>query len=460
MINNFFSKRILLFVCAVLVFGTSQIFAGVPSDKLSRVNDLTKSKSADKANSKKSTGPSVSTEKAAYIEGETVKVNGSGFKSFEAITVSVERDNKLRNQAEMLANWTVYADQNGSVNFEWYAAFSATYKVKLTGDESKAEAVTTFVARTVSVVDGNPKCSDFGNYAEFKIEPPRDGTYTFTNGGGATINVDFYGGENGLQFVDFNSDRFFSVVIVKGANNANVYSYNPAQSSDTGLTTPTLQDISHVSFCVQEGPPPTPASITIIKDAQPATGQAFNFTANRQIPANFSLTDNGNGVSDRVTYSNLTGFGAANSVKVTELPASEGYRLIDISCSSNGTGAEDNSYNPQAGFVDIVLQPGENVVCTFTNAVTTAAPASVSGLVLRSNQQGMARTYVTITNMNTMERQTTMTNAFGRFRFNNLEVGEVYTITVGNKKIKFDQPTRSFVLNGNLDGLTFTALNQ
>ena len=96
--------------------------------------------------------------------------------------------------------------------------------------------------------DGNPTCADLGltaelGYIDIKVDPPVSGTYS-------GITVTFV---DGLSSVNFSAGFPIEAVIVKGGNEgANLYDYpSPGATSDTGLTTPTLQNISHVNFCVK-----------------------------------------------------------------------------------------------------------------------------------------------------------------------------------------------------------------
>lgn len=118
-------------------------------------------------------------------------------------------------------------------------------------------------------------------------------------------------------------------------------------------------------------PPIIPATIIIIKDSQPNSVQPFSFTATGPGVSNFSLTDNGVVGPDRITFSGLSNFGAANSVSITEgigVP----YSLIQINCTSNpngGSGIDNNTISVPSRNATIVLEAGEIVTCTFVNTL-------------------------------------------------------------------------------------------
>lgn len=130
------------------------------------------------------------------------------------------------------------------------AAVAAFAVVALAGAASAASV-------TPSVVDGNPKCADYG-LTEFKIDSnPNAGTF---GGSGFTVTV----AKPTADSIDFSAaSPAVSIVIMKGGNNANLYDYRPGSvAADTGLTTPTNPNndkpygISHVSFCFGTTTPP------------------------------------------------------------------------------------------------------------------------------------------------------------------------------------------------------------
>jgi hypothetical protein len=211
-------------------------------------------------------------------------------------------------------------------------------------NEAKQETQTSFsIDGTVTAIPGNVTCKDLNpHYLQFKIDPPRSGNYSFA--GNSSVTTNFSGGQDRLTYVEYQSNTPFIAVIVKGGNQgSNVYWYNSGQTSGIGLTTPNLQDISHVSFCYVSG------------------------------------------------------------------------------------------------------------------AVTTAATASVSGKIVDENGRGIVRTIVKIQNLNTEETRMVLTNSFGHYRFDNLPIGDLYVLTIGNKKVSLSRQTQSFVLNGDEENLNFAA---
>ena len=100
-----------------------------------------------------------------------------------------------------------------------------------------------------SIAD-NPNCIFINtSWIELKDEGLVDVMF---NDGVLFVTLDYMG--SGPDTVDWTSNIGVDAVIVKGGNNANVYTYDPPaeETSDTGLLTPDSSAISHVSFCYDE----------------------------------------------------------------------------------------------------------------------------------------------------------------------------------------------------------------
>jgi hypothetical protein len=107
---------------------------------------------------------------------------------------------------------------------------------------------------TPTVIDGNASCGQL-NVAydhEFKIdETPETKTYSDPN---SDFEVDITVNDGATE-MSFSSNLPVDAVFVKGGNEGgNLYVYDPPVTEDSGLTTPTNQQISHVSFCFNDVP--------------------------------------------------------------------------------------------------------------------------------------------------------------------------------------------------------------
>jgi len=83
-----------------------------------------------------------------------------------------------------------------------------------------------------------------------------------------------------------------------------------------------------------------------------------------------------------------------------------------------------------------------------TTLAPTAALAAIRGTV-SANGRGVPYTKVTLVNTNTGEALTVMTNNLGYYRFEDLTVGDFYTLDVIHKRYQFEQ--RSFTLDDDIE---------
>ena len=141
---------------------------------------------------------------------------------------------------------------------------------------------------------GNPKCADLEgegqDWTEFKRDPNADGT--FSDG---TLTVTITHTQPDKVF-SWSSNIGVDAVFVKGGESGNgFYLYDPPQekTSDTGLTTPGQNTISHISFCYDNDPPPPP-TLNVVKTANPTSlpepGGDFTFTVTVQNTSGESVT--------------------------------------------------------------------------------------------------------------------------------------------------------------------------
>ncbi len=107
-----------------------------------------------------------------------------------------------------------------------------------------------------------------------------------------------------------------------------------------------------------------PGTITFIKDANPHSTQGFyfNYEANPYEIGDFILKDDNDGdTSDRVTFTAIP----AGTYAWREDTTLAGWNLTNISCQESKTA--NSTTNINFGRANIILEPGENVTCTFTN---------------------------------------------------------------------------------------------
>jgi hypothetical protein len=130
-------------------------------------------------------------------------------------------------------------------------------------------------------------------------------------------------------------------------------------------------------------------TITIVKDAQPDSSQAFTFRTNINESGRFSLTDDGSQTgTERQTFDHLT---ARNEYTFKEKDmSSQNWMLSDITCE----GATHWRVNDN-GKLTVTPRYGEDVVCTFVNVkkahvtiTKDAQPNSLLGFIFQTNLGG------------------------------------------------------------------------
>jgi hypothetical protein len=110
---------------------------------------------------------------------------------------------------------------------------------------------------TPTSMTGNPECAQINSgWSELKIDAlPKNQTYSNSDISVTISNL------TGNQTFDWSATHTVDAVIVKSGTDSLVYTYDPEASSDTAVSGPAGYDISHVSFCYDEGdytPPPPP----------------------------------------------------------------------------------------------------------------------------------------------------------------------------------------------------------
>lgn len=217
---------------------------------------------------------------------------------------------------------------------------------------------------------------------------------------------------------------------------------------------------------LQSGAVYYPGKITIIKDAQPDTSEPFNFTAVGPSVYDFILDDNGSNTDTYSTtqvFSNLTNFGSGHMVTVTEAPPSGYSALTGLTCTSDpngGGGTNNNNISIPGRYVEIFLEEGEFVSCTFVNTVITAAAVSIDGMVLDTNGNGVPNARLVLTNLSTGEMTSVRSSAFGYFMFENITSGETVVISVSARGFVFKVPSILMTPTDNTTNVNFQALSK
>ena len=162
----------------------------------------------------------------------------------------------------------------------------------------------------------------------------------------------------------------------------------------------------------------------------------FTSTSNFGTTA-FSLIDDNAGPGlDTIQSQPITSFGPTNSITVTET-ASAVWTLANVNCVENV--ANDSTQNGLGPSAVAIVQAAEVVTCTFTNTQLgpSAAAVSIGGRVLTPDGAGISKAAVTLTYPDGTSR-TAFSSSFGYYRFDEVESGETYVISVGSKRYQFN----------------------
>jgi len=109
-----------------------------------------------------------------------------------------------------------------------------------------------------------------------------------------------------------------------------------------------------------------------------------------------------------------------------------------------GTNSTGGGFGVRGGFWQGSLAP-------------TAALVAVSGRVLTADGRGISKAIVLLINASGATRQT-LTGPFGYFRFDDVEAGQTYLISVRSKRFQFANETQVVSVNEEIDNLNFYAL--
>jgi hypothetical protein len=214
-----------------------------------------------------------------------------------------------------------------------------------------------------------------------------------------------------------------------------------------------------------------PAQIKIIKcvttlGAPPGTTSTFEFDFLSVRLGNFTLIDDQAGCAEggtaSATYTGLTAFGAANSVIVQEADYSPNWTLAGLVCVEDPGGVpqmDNSTVNLGTRTATIILEEGEFVTCTFSNSqfAPTAAPASVSGRVLDSFGNGIGGARLTMSDAQSGETWSTISNPFGYYTLEGAGAGNFYIMSISHKRYSFAVDTRTFTLNEDLVDVDWVA---
>lgn len=111
-----------------------------------------------------------------------------------------------------------------------------------------------------------------------------------------------------------------------------------------------------------------------------------------------------------------------------------------------GTVSTGGSYSLRAGF------------WAFGALAPTAAGVSVSGRITSSDGRGIRGAVVTLTSISNGSASNSLSSTLGYYRFENVVVGHIYTVSVSAKQFSFEPSTRMITVFDELTVEDFIAL--
>ena len=91
---------------------------------------------------------------------------------------------------------------------------------------------------------------------------------------------------------------------------------------------------------------------------------------------------------------------------------------------------------------------------TPASSLLTAAPVSITGRVATAEGIGIGGAALSLSSPSG-EVRGAISSPFGYFRFDDVQSGEVYLLTIRSKRFAFADPVRTFFLSDALDGVDF-----
>lgn len=127
-----------------------------------------------------------------------------------------------------------------------------------------------------------------------------------------------------------------------------------------------------------------------------------------------------------------------------------------VTVNTGGVIANVSGTPTQAGMFDFGVNiAGTNSALVNYRLYVSPAKTSISGRVITSGGAPLGRIYVTLTsNTGTVVR--TSTNAFGNYRFDDVNIGEVYQISVASKIYTFTNNTQFILVSDVVNNADFT----
>ncbi|MEO7674182.1 MAG: carboxypeptidase-like regulatory domain-containing protein [Pyrinomonadaceae bacterium] len=140
--------------------------------------------------------------------------------------------------------------------------------------------------------------------------------------------------------------------------------------------------------------------------------------------------------------------------------AANGLNLASTTNSDNIDATNTSIFGPgDQPPPDSILQPQDpnSIDPTIARimAAPTAASGTIEGFVRNANGAGISKAVITVVNATTGATSSVRTNSLGAYRFEGLEIGSLFLVSVQHKQYNFPNSSVTFTLSDNITGLSF-----
>lgn len=265
------------------------------------------------------------------------------------------------------------------------------------------------------------------------------------NGTGTTATA-----VEGIDWVTANRISPAIVNMSMGSQTSVLLDYAVQSSIASGITYVVAAGNSNADAC-QTSPARVPTAITVgASDVSDIRASFSNFGTCVDIFAP------GVGITSAWSWSNTaTNVSSGTSMSSPHVAGSVALYLelnpnatpAQVTSNMMGEGTSGNMTGVGAGSPNLML---------FTDQFApTAGNASIEGTVQLASGRGLKGITLTLQNATASEFKTTVTNAFGRYRFDDLEVGDFYVLSIQSKRYRFPNSPYAFTLSEDLTSTTF-----
>ncbi|HKX82633.1 MAG TPA: hypothetical protein VJL58_00305 [Pyrinomonadaceae bacterium] len=158
---------------------------------------------------------------------------------------------------------------------------------------------------------------------------------------------------------------------------------------------------------------------------------------------------------------NSAGWVVGNASSATSIPfvydGTNTYRLGDLLPTNSGWDLLNNTSSSALGISDGGVIVGTGVRNGQIRAYAMVPVASLAGRVVTGGGMPVRNARVTVSGGNLPAPLVGYTSGFGYFRFDTLQAGVQYTVSVQAGKYTFNQPSQTVTLSGDIEDLNFIA---